>query len=46
MVAGPAQAAHLGRPWTAIVGVDLINLATFITTWPEATIDEMAVFIY
>ncbi len=34
------------RPWTTIVGVDLINLAMFITAWPDATIDEMAVFIY
>ena len=29
-----------------VVGVDLINLVTFLRAWPEATLDEMAVFIY
>ena len=27
-------------------GVDLLNLVTYITTWPDATLDEMAAFIY
>ena len=31
---------------TTVVGVDLLNLATFITAWPTATIDEMASFLY
>jgi hypothetical protein len=34
------------RPRTVIVGVDLLNLITFITAWPDATHVEMAVFIY
>ncbi len=34
------------RPRTAIVGVNLINLATFITAWPDVITDEMTVFIY
>jgi hypothetical protein len=29
-----------------VVGVDLINLMTFLRAWPEATLDEMAVFLY
>jgi hypothetical protein len=29
-----------------IVGVNLLNLITFITAWPDATRVEMAVFIY
>jgi hypothetical protein len=29
-----------------IVGVDLLNLITFITAWMDATLVEMAVFIY
>jgi hypothetical protein len=34
------------RERTTIVGVDLLSLVTYITAWPDATIDEMAVFIY
>ena len=30
----------------SIVGVDLLSLVTYITTWPDSTIDEMAAFIY
>jgi hypothetical protein len=33
------------RERTTIVGVDLLNLITYITAWPDATLDEMAVFI-
>jgi hypothetical protein len=29
-----------------IKGTDLLNLVTFITAWPDATLDEMAVFMY
>lgn len=29
-----------------IVGADLLSLVTYITAWPDATLDEMAVFIY
>jgi len=29
-----------------VVGVDMINLVTFLRAWPEATLDEMAVFLY
>ena len=29
-----------------VVGLDLINLVSFLTAWPEGTIDEMAAFIY
>ena len=29
-----------------VVGVDLINLVTFLRAWPEATLNEMAVFLY
>ena len=28
------------------VGVNLLNLVTYITAWPDATLDEMAAFIY
>ena len=31
---------------TKIVGADLLSLVTYITAWPDATLDEMAVFIY
>jgi hypothetical protein len=31
---------------TTIVGVDLLSLVTYNTAWPDATIVEMAVFIY
>ena len=34
------------RPRTTVVGVDLLNLVTYITAWPDATLDEMAAFIY
>jgi hypothetical protein len=34
------------RPRTTVVGVDLLNLVTHITTWPDATLDEMAAFVY
>ena len=34
------------RPRTTVVGVDLLNLVTYITAWPYATLDEMAAFIY
>ncbi len=34
------------RDRTTIVGVDLLNLVTYITAWPDATLNEMAVFIY
>ncbi len=33
------------RPRTTVVGVDLLNLVTYITAWPDATLDEMAAFI-
>ena len=29
-----------------IRGADLLNLVTYITAWPDATLDEMAVFMY
>ena len=29
-----------------IVGVDLLSLVTYITAWPDATLDKMTVFIY
>jgi hypothetical protein len=29
-----------------IMGVDLINLITFLRAWPEAQLEEMAVFLY
>ena len=31
---------------TQIRGVDLLNLVIYITAWPDATPDEMAVFMY
>jgi hypothetical protein len=34
------------RARARIVGVDLLSLVTNITAWPDATLDEMAVFIY
>ena len=33
-------------PRTMVFGVDLLNLITYITAWPDATLDEMAAFIY
>ena len=38
------QTGNLER--TTIVGADLLSLVTSITAWPDATLDEMAVFIY
>jgi len=29
-----------------IVGVDLINLVTFLWAWPESQLEKMAVFLY
>jgi hypothetical protein len=29
-----------------VMGVDLINLVTFLKAWPKAHLDEMAIFIY
>jgi hypothetical protein len=29
-----------------VLGVDMINLVTFLRAWPEATLDKMAVFLY
>jgi hypothetical protein len=34
------------RPRTTVVGVDSLNLVTYITTWPDATLNEMVAFIY
>ena len=34
------------RERTTIVEVDLLSLVIYITAWPDATLDEMAVFIY
>jgi hypothetical protein len=34
------------RARARIVGVDLLSLVTYITAWPDATLDEMVVFIY
>ena len=34
------------RPRMTVVGVDLLNLVTYITAWPDATLNEMAAFIY
>jgi hypothetical protein len=34
------------RARARIVGVDILSLVTYITAWPDATLDEMAVFIY
>ena len=31
---------------TSIIGADLLSLVTYITAWPDATLDEMAAFIY
>ncbi len=28
------------------MGVDLLNLVTFLRAWPQATLDKMAVFLY
>ena len=33
-------------PRTSIIGADLLNLVTYLTAWPDATIDKMAAFIY
>jgi hypothetical protein len=33
-------------PQTVIIEVDLLNLVTFIMAWPDATLAEIAVFIY
>ncbi len=32
--------------WASIVEVDLLNLVTYITTWTDATLDDMAAFMY
>ena len=34
------------RARATIIGFDLLNLVTYITAWTDATLDEMAVFIY
>ena len=34
------------KAWETDVGLDLITLVSFLTAWPEGTIDEMAPFIY
>jgi hypothetical protein len=32
--------------WSRIIGTKLLNLVTYITTWPDATLDEMVAFIF
>ena len=34
------------RERSQIIGTELLNLVTYITTWPDATLDEMAAFIF
>jgi hypothetical protein len=29
-----------------IIGTELLNLVTYIAAWPDATLDEMAAFIF
>jgi hypothetical protein len=29
-----------------VVGINLLNLVTFLRGWPEATLNKMAVFLY
>ena len=33
-------------PQMTVGGVNLLNLITYITAWPDASLDEMAAFIY
>ena len=35
-----------GPPRTQIVGVDMLHIVTFLTAYPDATADEMIVFLY
>ena len=34
------------RERSQIIGTELLNLVTYITAWPDATLDEMAAFIF
>jgi hypothetical protein len=34
------------RAWSQIISVNLLNLVICITAWPDATLDEMAAFIF
>ncbi len=34
------------RDRSKIIGVELLNLVTYITAWPDATLDEMVAFIF
>ena len=38
------QTGSMERSW--IIGTELLNLVTYITAWPDATLDEMAAFIF
>jgi hypothetical protein len=34
------------RERSRIIGTELLNLVTYITAWPDATLDKMAAFIF
>ncbi len=34
------------RERSQIIGTELLNLVTYITAWPDATLDEMVAFIF
>jgi transposase len=34
------------RARSQIIGIDVLNLVIYITAWPDATLDEMAAFIF
>ena len=34
------------RERSLIIGTELLHLVTFVTAWPDATLDEMAAFIF
>jgi hypothetical protein len=34
------------RERSQIIGIELLNLVTYITAWPDATLDKMAAFIF
>ncbi len=38
------QTGYMER--SRIIGTELLNLVTYITAWPDATLDKMAVFIF
>ena len=42
----PTTSCTGNRDRTQLVGIDMMNMVTFLIAYPDASLDEIAVFIY